>query len=245
METNKVTSLYIFMLDDNNIFPEEVHYSRREKDIYPAHNEHRLFFNWVTKVTYIFGTQVEIPHHKFTFIPFKDLESHSANTHITRILWVSTKVFFNLSIPEVLDIKERYTIIVYTPPHTEMNLSYKPVVDIWITHRMEEFPLGEIIHIKPETLAISTSQKMVTVDGYTDVPGLLSFDVQVQIHLPLLAPPDSRFSKSSNQVQALPVEEERGRPGICQNFYCSPTERTSQPLIFIMFASTTARYGYF
>lgn len=77
-------------------------------------------------MTYIFGTQVEIPHHKFTFIPFKDLESHSANTHITRILWVSTKVFFNLSIPEVLDIKERYTIIVYTPPHTEMNLSYKP-----------------------------------------------------------------------------------------------------------------------
>lgn len=33
------------------------------------------------------------------------------------------------------------------------------VVDIWITHRMEEFPLGEIIHIKPETLAISTSKQ--------------------------------------------------------------------------------------
>ncbi|KAI3986631.1 hypothetical protein MKX01_014169 [Papaver californicum] len=112
MGMNEVTSLDLFMLDDNG---DELHgvvpkkliwkfdpllrvggvYSLNkftilgEKKIFcPARNEHRLFFNGDTEVKYLCGTPAEIPHHKFTFTPFEDLESRSSNTYLTDVIGV-------------------------------------------------------------------------------------------------------------------------------------------------------------
>ncbi|KAI3966037.1 hypothetical protein MKX01_010994, partial [Papaver californicum] len=84
MGTNEVTSLNLFMLDDNfdpllcigGVYSLNKFTTLGEKKIFrPVRNEHYLFFNWDTEVKYLCGTPVEIPQHMFTFTPFDELES--------------------------------------------------------------------------------------------------------------------------------------------------------------------------
>lgn len=112
MGTNDVTSLGVFMLDDNRdelhgVVPKKLIWKFDpllrvggiqslnkftiigDKKIFrPAHNEHRLFFNWDTEEKYLCGTSVEIPHHKFTFSKYEDLEWRLANTYLTDVMGV-------------------------------------------------------------------------------------------------------------------------------------------------------------
>ncbi|MCL7039406.1 hypothetical protein MKW94_023832 [Papaver nudicaule] len=106
MGTNEVTSLDLFLIDENGaelhgVVPKKLIwkfdpllrvggiYSLNkftilgEKKIFrPAHNEHRLFFNWDTEVKSMCSNSIDIPDHKFNFTDFEDLESRSCNTYL-------------------------------------------------------------------------------------------------------------------------------------------------------------------
>ncbi|KAI3983970.1 hypothetical protein MKX01_035097 [Papaver californicum] len=188
MGTNEVTSLDVFMLDDNG---DELHgvapkkliwkfdpllrvggvYSLNkftildEKKIFrPACNDHRLFFNWDTEVKYLYGTPSKIPQHKLLFHHLGSLNrahqtltlrlSRNLNTHgikETPVVVVSsayvriyqggvlfdinksTKVFFNLGIPEVLEMKERY----HSRQITLTSRNKQPLIDLTVTDNVK------------------------------------------------------------------------------------------------------------
>ncbi|KAI3992146.1 hypothetical protein MKX01_015037 [Papaver californicum] len=144
MKTNEVTSLDVFILDDNGdelhgVVPKKLIWKfdplLRVGGIYslhkftildenkifrPARHEHRLFFNWDTEVKYLYVIGVLISLTNLQEMKrgnghpsmIRNLDTHGIKGTPAVVVYSlssstnATKVFFNLSIPEVEDMQE-------------------------------------------------------------------------------------------------------------------------------------------